>query len=193
MADDRLADVAVSSREGVVYDDDPTAWLREREATRRARDAQFPLPTYWRELLDWLSDESLAEDSPDEVIGTLVAFAEPDRVAEGDEDYDEDELVYVDDGEMVFRAELVREINAERYRRRDVRLAARRALSARRAPLRVSRRRESHRGRPGHRRVRATESPPDDPPAAPPRLALAPKPRAIFSFGCLTPERRGAA
>jgi len=179
----------------VVYDDDPAAWLRERDATRRARDAQFPLPTYWRELLDWLSDESLAEDSPDEVIGTLVAFAEPDRVAEGDEDYDEDELVYVDDGEMVFRAELVREINAERYRRRDVRLAARRALSARRAPLRVSRRRESHRGRPGHRRrVRSASSPPGEPdPPAAPLLALALRPRAIYSFGCLAPERRGAA
>jgi len=50
--------------------------------------------------------------------------------------------------------------------------------------------------RPGHRRVRSsTRAGPsdDDGPGEPPALALAPAPRAIYSYACLTPEQRGAA
>ena len=58
-------------------------------------------------------------------------------------------------------------------------------------------RRESHRGRPGHaRRRRATSGPPpgdDDGPSEPPRLRLAPKPGAIYTFGVRAREVWGLA
>lgn len=61
-------------------------------------------------------------------------------------------------------------------------------------------RRESHRGRPGHRRgTRSTRAGPSDddgsepPPPVAPRLKLAPKPKALLTFACLTAEQRGEA
>jgi hypothetical protein len=56
-------------------------------------------------------------------------------------------------------------------------------------PRATARARESHRGRPGHRRSRSTRAGPSDddggsePP--PPRLTLAPKPGALYTYGAL--------
>jgi hypothetical protein len=66
-------------------------------------------------------------------------------------------------------------------------------------PRATARARESHRGRAGHRRTRSTRAGPSDddgpgePPPAAPRLTLAPKPKALLTFACLTPEQRGEA
>jgi len=60
-------------------------------------------------------------------------------------------------------------------------------------PRGTSRGRESHRGRPGHRRTRSTRAGPgasdDGPEPPPPRLALAPKPGALYTFGALALDR----
>ncbi len=66
------------------------------------------------------------------------------------------------------------------------------------APRRVSTARESHRGRRGHaRRQRATSGAPpgddDGPPSKPPRLTLARKPGAIYTYGVQARERWGLA
>jgi hypothetical protein len=77
----------------------------------------------------------------------------------------------------------------------DRRSASDQAVDVR--PHGTSRGRESHRGRPGHRRTRSIRAGPSDddgpgePPPAAPRLTLAPKPKVLLTFACLTPEQRG--
>src|SRR4051812_49254645 len=91
--------------------------------------------------------------------------------------------------------------------RRDAELARAHAVLARswfrqRSRLRSQsprqRARSSHGRRPGHRRVRSStragpgdDGPGEPPPAAAPRLALAPKPRTIYTFAVLTRDARG--
>ena len=58
-------------------------------------------------------------------------------------------------------------------------------------PRSTSRARESHRGRAGHRRgTRSTRAGPD-PDEPEPALRLAPPPKTIYRFACLSPEQRG--